>query len=83
MKLELNNSGAWKTVLTGLQPGQALERAKEAAVCLSACDSAAGHARRASLRWRLVSEGDDGKVVQYGDAEGWTPLVQRTVIPAQ
>lgn len=64
MRLELNTSGAWRLLLSGLA-GQQTERAREAAAALAALDT-----DLRPHRWRLVDY--DGSVIAYCDGPaGW------------
>lgn len=72
MKLELNTSGSWRTVLRGLTESlhpQHLAAAKEAANTLAAIDRATS---RRPQTWRLVTE-DTDRVVAYCRGDGWEP----------
>lgn len=70
MKLELNTTGSWRTVLRGLTESlhpQHLEAAKAAANTLAAIDRATNQRPH---KWRLVAE-DTDRVVAYCDGNGW------------
>lgn len=70
MRLEMNNSGAWKLVLSGLQyDSAALDEAKTAAATLASVSADQG-ARR-PLAWRLVSEADGAVIEHCSGADGW------------